>query len=930
MIGTFLGLGFMLICNTGNAEVPEPITEIDHIPEMPMPIQHDRTANHRWAEKPVLQSRLLDDMEDSANWSHRGHGQMSFTRERFKNGTQSLRLTSPTTSGKVSVTGRPFGSAIIKRSFSGEDWSDYNRLSFWVYPSLPGFRVISLLIQLHNEGSVKVPDEYRREGLNHIILEPDQWNHIVWEIPHLMRDKVTGVELIYRMQGNEPEATDTVCFDFDQLELQKVQADHYEGWDVAPGKIAFSHTGYQLGASKTAIAQGLSDDKFALVDVETYHAVLEKQIRAVETHLGEFQVLDFSEVKEPGTYILRVGPMETGPFRIHENIWRDTIWKTINSFYCQRCGTEIPGIHGACHRDWQGVHGDKRIIINGGWHDAGDLSQGLVNTSETVYAMLSLADRLQDDDALSQRLIEEARWGLDWVLKTRFGDGYRITWATMDFWTDGIIGTPDDVTSEAKNSPFENLLAAAAEALASRVLKSYDPILASYCLRMAQEDWNFAIEKIHQPGVELASAGVLASLELFKATDEQAYAEKAFELAGVIFDSQQRSFMEWEIPLTGFFYTDPGKERILHYLHRGHEQAPIVAMAELCDAFPDHPQWMKWYSVVALHSEYLKTISRFTEPYGMLPSSVYQPDESDRPNFREQVLNGIKLNEDHYLRLFPVWFDFRGNHGTVLSQTKALSTAAHLRGDWELADLCQRQLEWVVGRNPFVESTMYGEGYGYAPQYTAMSGDMVGTLPVGIQTRANYDVPYWPAANCYNYKEVWVHPSSRWLWLMCDLAGPAEVSGYVKADTIQPVEFREVRTGHTTMVNIFEHDGKFHARLPEGQYKVRHEDQEKSVVLLPGKTYHLDLRNPLDFVVSQDTSDDGHVTIKLEAKGAGIAQFTIRTHNLEVRETEKQVNLEAGIPQIISWTGNVINLREPWIAVLIPNGNLAERKEIPM
>lgn len=29
-------------------------------------------------------------------------------------------------------------------------------------------------------------------------------------------------------------------------------------------------------------------------------------------------------------------------------------------------------------------------------------------------------------------------------------------------------------------------------------------------------------------------------------------------------------------------------------------------------------------------------------------------------------------------------------------------------------------------------------------------------------------MPYWPAQNCYNYKEVWVHPSSRWLWLMDD------------------------------------------------------------------------------------------------------------------------------------------------------------------
>jgi len=37
---------------------------------------------------------------------------------------------------------------------------------------------------------------------------------------------------------------------------------------------------------------------------------------------------------------------------------------------------------------------------------------------------------------------------------------------------------------------------------------------------------------------------------------------------------------------------------------------------------------------------------------------------------------------------------------------------------------------------------------------------------VGVLTQYNEDVPYWPDSNCYNYKEVWVHPASRWLWLM--------------------------------------------------------------------------------------------------------------------------------------------------------------------
>jgi hypothetical protein len=741
------------------------------IPPMPMPIRFEDTIQHRWLDKPVLVGRVLDDMESLDNWSHQGFGQMSLTSERAKDGKQSLRLTSPTLGDKPGGTlGRPFGAATVTRRFNGEDWTDFNRLSFWVYPTWPGFRVITMCVVFHNEGKEKVPDTYNRNGLNIVQLEPDRWNHVVCEIAHLGRDKVTGVEFQYRLQGNEPGATTTVCYDFDHLELQKVDADHFEGWNVAPGQIAYCHAGYPAGAAKTAIAPDSADKEFSIVDARTGKAILTKSLQAVTSRIGTFRMLDFTEVKDPGRYSIRLGGTSTPPFEIRPDVWRDTILKTINFFYCERCGTEVPGIHDVCHRDWRVKHGDKQIVINGGWHDAGDLSQGLVNTSEAVYAMFDLARHVQKTDpALAARLIEEARWGLDWVLKTRFGDGFRCTWATMDFWTDGIMGTADDVTFEASSQPFENFLAASAESLASQMLKPQDPIRARYCLQAAEDDWRFAREKAKSPNLELAAAALKSSIDLYEATGKQSYADEAFGFARIVLDCQQQNAPAWDIPLTGFFYSSPKKDRILHYSHRGHEQTPIVGLVRLCTLFPKHPDQTKWYTAVGLYCEYYKEVAQYTAPYYMLPASIYRVDESNRATFREQVENGIKLGDGCYLRLFPVWFDFRGNCGTVLSQTKGLTAAAGLRNDAELLELCRKQIEWVLGRNPFCQSLMYGEGHDYAPQYTAMSGDMVGSLPVGIQTHFERDVPYWPAGNCYNYKEVWVHPSSRWLWLMCDL-----------------------------------------------------------------------------------------------------------------------------------------------------------------
>jgi hypothetical protein len=73
--------------------------------------------------------------------------------------------------------------------------------------------------------------------------------------------------------------------------------------------------------------------------------------------------------------------------------------------------------------------------------------------------------------------------------------------------------------------------------------------------------------------------------------------------------------------------------------------------------------------------------------------------------------------------------------------------------------LAEEQAEWIVGRNPFAASTMYGEGYDWEPLYSVRSGQIVGALPVGIETREYNDAPYWPAQICWTYKEVWTHPS---------------------------------------------------------------------------------------------------------------------------------------------------------------------------
>ncbi|MHB1957642.1 MAG: glycoside hydrolase family 9 protein [Acidobacteriaceae bacterium] len=928
-------------------------------PEQPMqPVVQDG-AEYRWLHKKVLDSRLLDGMEDLSHWKFKGDGTMTLSTSEVKDGQHSIRIDSTDNIARVDGSG-DWQDLVATRTFPSEDWSRYNRISIWVYPDIDGAPAITVSLVLHNEGAHILPDKTNEGRDESIPLKDRQWNHVVWEIAPLSRDRVTALDVAYSLPKMFPDPGDKTVLYIDRLELQTVNPDHVEGWDVADGKIAFSHAGYESGASKTAIASSLTAQDFSVINADTGKIVLTKPVERKKTGLGEYQVLDFSTIQQPGNYFLRSGDTATRSFRIGDDAWRDSIVKAVNFMYGERCGTVIPGIHGICHQDDYSFHGDKRILVNGGYHDAGDLS-ATGNTPAMSYGLFELAERLQqqgEDPVLYNRLILEAKWGLNWVLKTRFGDGYRTTGQLISYWTDGIMGDADDRFGPAVNDPEWNFRVAAVEALAARVLKDSDPELANRSLATAKEDWRFAVAGLttappipeiygQKDELERISFGAIASVDLFRATGDRQYADEAVTLGNRILASQERKLQPWSIPMTGYFYTGPDRKALFHRFHMGEEEQPIVALAHLCEALPRNPNWMQWYSAIVLHSKYYQQAVAFVDaPYNMLPAAVYREGEADllphsktwtplrtadRTTYLEEVRRGVPLGGDYYLRRFPVWFDFRGNSSVLLSEAKALSTAAQLRGDIDAENLAQQQAQWIVGRNPFSASIMYGEGYDWTPLYSVRSGQMVGAIPVGIQTKGTADAPYWPSQICWTYKEVWTQPVGEWIWLMRDLSGPAVVRGVVDTPASAPVRFIEQKTGKTIIATVDRANGTFRAAIPQGQYTVEQGTVRASLTALSAGSYQLDLRREkaVDFSVTSKELPAHEAQLQLSAEGTGVHTFTVRVDNLELLgPNTKPVDFGQRGKREIRWRARIIDPASPWVAVLLPDGKLNRHQEL--
>jgi endoglucanase len=150
---------------------------------------------------------------------------------------------------------------------------------------------------------------------------------------------------------------------------------------------------------------------------------------------GYYYELDFSPVKETGNYFLRLEKREerTPSFRIGPDAFGDSHEDLLAFMRQQRCGYN-PFLDMVCHqrdgRSFYGPMSDSTYVdLSGGWHDAGDQLKYLITSSNATARMIhafemepgkfaDLTNHLgQDTPNGIPDVLDEARWGLDWIHK---------------------------------------------------------------------------------------------------------------------------------------------------------------------------------------------------------------------------------------------------------------------------------------------------------------------------------------------------------------------------------------------------------------------------------------------------------------------------------------------------------------------------------
>jgi hypothetical protein len=335
------------------------------------------------------------------------------------------------------------------------------------------------------------------------------------------------------------------------------------------------------------------------------------------------------------------------------------------------------------------------------------------------------------------------------------------------------------------------------------------------------------------------------------------------------------------VPLTGFFYTHTNRSAVVHNHHAAFDESPLLALTALGETFPTRDEWIQWYAAALIHAEFfLKRGSQLTAPYDLIPNSIWRKDEisvigdpKQRAVMLRQWEEGTHLGDERVLRIFPIWPDrtFHGNTNVHLSGTLALAAASHLRGDRDGMQLVARQLQWVFGGNPFCQSLMYGEGYDYASLFAYCLKNVVGALPVGMDSMRN-DEPYWPNANYATYKEIWTAPTERFLWLMAYEPLPTAKNATDDQEAAAAVKW-SVRAGEVDEANA-------------------------------------------------------SVVVQLTAEGVGSHTIEYRLFNASIADPIGRIDLNENAPATVSLKLRVEDRTKPWVLVVTLDDRRETRQEL--
>jgi hypothetical protein len=560
--------------------------------------------------------------------------------------------------------------------------------------------------------------------------------------------------------------------------------------------IAVNQVGFIPSVLKKCVITVEEKTEFRVIKLETGQVVYKADLHISNGDFGRYGVGDFSAVELPGTYYIKAGGSLSYPFRIGHDVYDHVLQTIVRYFSLQRCGPSTTGYLAPCHLD-DGVRLDngKHQDVTGGWHDASDLRKWV---GATIYAMIGLArlyEVLQPGWDQGQ-IMDELRWGNRYFLNMQEPDGYVMSHVGGDVlkhsdsnrWTDNVIGeeggdavtispapgsSPAPVTVMGEKDdrviqtrPLDRVGQynfVIAEAAMARLTRQKDVEYSEKCLTAASRCFDWCIKSGNDDNAGNLGVALEAAIELYKATGLDKYQDMAVDYAKRLSALQVEEAIDPDLSIRGFYLTSSTNSEPYRNISRGCWH--LIALCDLIETFPGHPDLPNWRESVAFYScDYLLAMSQRNN-FGIVPYGFYSAGD---PGGNRRI---GELWYRYFMRPEGWWVGINAN---LASAGVGLAKTAKNLQDFRLLELAQRQLDWIFGANPFNSSTVEGIGHNHPQQFVNSSEfqpatpRLPGAVMNGIGGTADDQPDLYDGS--YHTAEYWTPMVGYTIWLMAELS----------------------------------------------------------------------------------------------------------------------------------------------------------------
>ncbi|MDZ7608367.1 MAG: glycoside hydrolase family 9 protein [Cyclobacteriaceae bacterium] len=574
-----------------------------------------------------------------------------------------------------------------------------------------------------------------------------------------------------------------VFFSF-TLEAQRLSRDYNVD-------LLVNQAGYLPNSSKVVSAPGVLSHSFQVIEIASNKVVFSGSFKSAPADFGDYSTGDFSTFSRAGVYYITCDTLRSFPFKISTDVYDPAMQLIVSYFSKQRCGNSKTGYLTPCHLD-DGLRMDdgKHQDVSGGWHDASDLRKWV---GATIYGMIGMAKAYELPTGLDKGLVlEELLWGNRYFLNMQEPLGYIMSYIGGDVlkhsdsnrWTDNAVGEEGGevhfTKPNAGRSTSDMLIAGTvddriiktepldimgqynfitAEAIMARITDETDVNYSKKCLEAAQKCFDWCKNEKFETNPGIVGAAIQASLELYKTTGESEYKEFAIRQAKELLKFQE---VDDNNQVSGYFYTSTDKKEPYRNIWNGCME--FFALSDLVTLFPGHPDTVVWKEMISRYARnYLIAISQKNH-LGIVPFGVFT--EKD-PGGNRKAGN---LWYRYTMQPNPEWWV--GINANLAASGVGLLKASVLLDDPQLRAAAQRQLDWIIGNNPFNSSTLIGIGYNhpkhfpgstFSPQTPVINGAVMNGLGGNEQ-----DAPEIGTGN-WQISEYWTPMVAYTLWLMAEL-----------------------------------------------------------------------------------------------------------------------------------------------------------------